>query len=68
MTGCEKISPGCANCYAERLALGRLKGSPRYRDGFKVTLHDDLVEVPLRWKKPRARSAISARRAAWPTS
>ena len=68
VTGCKKISPGCTDCYAERLALGCLKGSPRYRDGFNVTLHDDLAEVPLRWEKPRARFGTSARRAGWPTS
>lgn len=54
VTGCTKISPGCKFCYAERMAL-RLKamGQPRYRDGFKVTLQDDLVELPLRWREPR---------------
>ena len=52
--GCVKISPGCKHCYAERMAK-RLKamGSSRYPDGFKLTLHDDLIEQPLRWKKPR---------------
>ncbi|NQU20672.1 MAG: phage Gp37/Gp68 family protein [Candidatus Nealsonbacteria bacterium] len=54
VTGCTKISPGCAHCYAERMA-GRLKamGQPRYRNGFKVTLQPDVVELPLRWKRPR---------------
>jgi len=54
VTGCTKISPGCKFCYAERMAL-RLKAmrQPRYRDGFKVTLQDDLVELPLRWREPR---------------
>ncbi len=54
VTGCTKISLGCAHCYAERMAK-RLKamGQARYRNGFKVTLHDDVVEVPLRWKRPR---------------
>lgn len=54
VTGCTKISPGCKFCYAERMAL-RLKamGQPRYRDGFKVTLQDDLVELPLKWREPR---------------
>ena len=45
--GLREDQPGCANCYTERLALGRLKGSPRYRDGFNVTLHDDLVRGPV---------------------
>lgn len=54
VTGCTKISPGCKNCYAERLAL-RLQamGNPRYRTGFAVTLQDDQVDLPLRWKRPR---------------
>lgn len=54
VTGCTKISPGCKHCYAERMAK-RLQamGQPRYRDGFQVTLQDDLIDLPLRWKKPR---------------
>jgi protein gp37 len=54
VTGCSKISPGCKNCYAERMAK-RLKamGSSRYRNGFKVTLQEDIVELPLEWKQPR---------------
>jgi protein gp37 len=54
VTGCTKISPGCKNCYAERLAL-RLQamGNPRYRTGFAVTLQADQVDLPLRWKRPR---------------
>ena len=54
VTGCTKISAGCANCYAERMAL-RLKamGQARYANGFRVTCHDDVVERPLTWKKPQ---------------
>ena len=54
VTGCTKISSGCLNCYAERMAK-RLKamGNPRYRNCFKVTLHEDLLSKPLQWKKPR---------------
>jgi protein gp37 len=54
VTGCIKISPGCKNCYAERLAL-RLKemGNPRYRNGFRVTLHPGQLDLPLRWTKPK---------------
>lgn len=53
-TGCTKVSEGCRFCYAERMA-GRLKamGQPRYRDGFELTLQDDVVDLPLKWKKPR---------------
>ena len=54
VTGCSKISPGCKNCYAERMAK-RLKamGSSRYQNGFKVTLQEDIGELPLEWKQPR---------------
>jgi protein gp37 len=54
VTGCTKISPGCQHCYAERLAK-RLQamGQPRYQHGFRVTLQDDLLDLPLRWRTPR---------------
>jgi protein gp37 len=54
VTGCTKISAGCKNCYAERMAK-RLKamGVPQYADGFNLTLHPDAVDLPRRWKKPR---------------
>lgn len=54
VTGCTKVSPGCKFCYAERMAK-RLQamGQERYRDGFRVTLQEDVFELPLSWKKPR---------------
>jgi len=54
LTGCTKISPGCKHCYAERMAL-RLQamGQPNYANGFNLTLHEDALELPLRWKKPQ---------------
>lgn len=54
VTGCTKISSGCLNCYAFSLAK-RLQamGNPRYCNGFKVTLHEDLLDQPLSWRKPR---------------
>ncbi|MEA1924872.1 MAG: phage Gp37/Gp68 family protein [Candidatus Altiarchaeota archaeon] len=53
-TGCTKISTGCQNCYAERLAI-RLKkmGQKKYRNGFKLTVHEDVLEIPEKWVKPR---------------
>ena len=53
LTGCTKISPGCKHCYAERLAF-RLQamGNRRYRNGFTLTLHDDQLTLPLRWRGP----------------
>ena len=54
VTGCTKISTGCENCYAERLAK-RLKamGQPNYRNGFRVACHDHALGLPLTWKKPQ---------------
>ncbi|USG68457.1 phage Gp37/Gp68 family protein [Brevibacillus ruminantium] len=54
VTGCTKISEGCRHCYAATMAK-RLVAmeNPRYKNGFNVTLHYDLIETPLRWKKPR---------------
>ena len=54
VTGCTKVSPGCRFCYAERMSKRlRAMGTDRYRDGFKLTLQPDLLDVPLRWRKPR---------------
>jgi protein gp37 len=54
VTGCSKISAGCKHCYAERMAKRlQLMGQPNYRDGFKVTLQPQALDVPLRWRKPR---------------
>ena len=54
VTGCSKISPGCENCYAERMAH-RLQsmGSPNYRNGFKLTCHPHLINAPLSWQSSK---------------
>lgn len=54
VTGCTKVSQGCKHCYAERMAK-RLTamGAERYRNGFSVTLHPDLVDIPRGWRLPR---------------
>ncbi len=54
VTGCNKISAGCKNCYAEQLSR-RLKamGQKNYVNGFKLTLQPHMLELPLRWKKPQ---------------
>lgn len=54
LTGCTKVSPGCKHCYAERMAK-RLQGMnhPSYTNGFRLTLHERLLTLPLQWKKPR---------------
>jgi protein gp37 len=62
-TGCDRISPGCDNCYALTMA-GRLKlmGQAKYQNdgdprtsgpGFRLTVHPDTLDTPLHWRKPR---------------
>ena len=63
VTGCDRISEECDHCYALDLAarlngMGQRRyqrdGDPRTSGpGFRLTLHDDLLERPLRWRKPR---------------
>jgi len=54
VTGCTKVSSGCRNCYAERMAK-RLQamGQPNYQNGFQVTYHEATLGLPLKWKSPR---------------
>ena len=53
VTGCTKISSGCANCYAEIMA-NRLQamGVDKYINKFVPTIHDDVLDEPVKWKKP----------------
>jgi protein gp37 len=53
-TGCDKISPGCAHCYAETFAE-RWRGVPGhpYEQGFDLKLWSERLALPLSWKKPR---------------
>jgi len=53
-TGCTKISAGCRNCYAEKMSF-RLKaiGVNKYKDGFNLRFHNNELELPKNWKKPR---------------
>jgi protein gp37 len=54
ITGCDRVSPGCDHCYAERLSTRlRAMGSSRYANGFELTLHWDKLDEPLRWQRPR---------------
>ena len=54
VTGCTKYSAGCEHCYASVFAK-RLQAMkcPRYTNGFKLTVHRDLFDKPLKWKKPK---------------
>jgi len=49
ITGCTKVSAGCKNCYAERIAK-RFWGDRKFTD---VQCHPERLEIPLHWKKPR---------------
>ena len=53
ISGCTKISEGCKNCYAEKMAY-RLQamGTKGYENGFAVTLHPSRLREPLERKKP----------------
>ena len=54
VTGCTKTSAGCAHCYAETMAR-RLTamGVEKYKNGFKVAIHEDALDEPKKWRKPR---------------
>lgn len=54
VTGCTKFSAGCAHCYAETMSR-RLKamGVFKYQNGFTVTIHEDALNEPKKWRKPR---------------
>ena len=54
VTGCSKISPGCKNCYAERMSKRLMAmGQPNYASGFKIAIHEHALELPFKWKKPQ---------------
>jgi protein gp37 len=55
VTGCSKVSPGCAHCYTETFAE-RWRGVPAYpyEKGFDLRLWPERLEVPLRWQRPRS--------------
>ncbi|MBO0683143.1 MAG: phage Gp37/Gp68 family protein [Candidatus Dormibacteraeota bacterium] len=54
VTGCTKVSPGCAHCYAERFAE-RWRGIPGhpYEQGFDLRLWPERLRLPLTWRRPR---------------
>lgn len=53
-TGCDKLSAGCKFCYAEIMSR-RLQamGVEKYREGFAIRCHEDVLSIPLGWKKPK---------------
>ena len=54
VTGCTKVTRGCDNCYAERIAE-RFRGTPGhpFEQGFDLTLRPERLSQPLSWKRPR---------------
>ena len=59
VTGCTKVSPGCANCYIERTPPFRKEGRRFVNGEIPVRLHPDRLEQPLRWRKPRMVFVVS---------
>jgi protein gp37 len=54
VTGCDKVSPGCKHCYAERMSKRLLAmGNRNYRNGFKLTLQPHMLNLPLKLKSPK---------------
>ena len=49
-SGCTKVSPGCDRCYAERITR---RFPQTFPNGFRLTLREDALEIPLHWRRPR---------------
>ena len=53
-TGCDKVSAGCKYCYAEVMAQRlHAMGVKKYKDGFQLRLHEDALNIPYEWRKPK---------------
>ena len=64
IVGCERVSPGCDNCYAARDSAGRLSHTPAYAGLTRrneagvaeftgeIRLLPERFDAPLRWQKP----------------
>ena len=53
VTGCTKISPGCAHCYAETITLRFKRGGPFLPGKTTIKLHPDRLDQPAKWRAPR---------------
>jgi protein gp37 len=53
VTGCTKVSPGCAHCYAEAITLRFGAGGPFLPGLGAIRLHYERLDIPLKWKAPR---------------
>jgi protein gp37 len=49
VVGCDKVSPGCANCYAEAMTM---RFPDAFPNGFNLTLRPDRMDDPKGWRKP----------------
>ena len=53
-TGCDKVSAGCKYCYAEVMTRRlHAMGIEKYKDGFELRIHEDALQIPYEWKKPK---------------
>ncbi len=53
-TGCDKVSAGCKYCYAEVMARRlHAMGIEKYKNGFKIAIHEDALNIPYGWKSPK---------------
>jgi protein gp37 len=59
VTGCTKVSPGCANCYIERTPAFRMTGQRFEHGRIPVRLHHDRLDEPLHWRNPRRVFVVS---------
>ena len=62
VTGCTKVSPGCAHCYAETITLRFKRGGPFLPGKSTIKLHPDRLRLPISWKAPRRIFVNSMRR------
>lgn len=54
VSGCTPVSAGCQNCYAQRMSIRLMHmGCQKYSAGFGVRIHEDALEEPAKWRKPR---------------
>ncbi len=53
VTGCTKVSPGCAHCYAEAITLRFKRGGPFLPGKTTICLHPDRLDQPSKWRRPR---------------
>ena len=53
VTGCTKVSPGCAHCYAEAITLRFKRGGPYLPGKATIKLHPERLDDPGKWRSPR---------------